>query len=64
MELEGPKRGLAVIKSEEVTIKTLITDRGSGIKKYMRENEKDVDHKFDCWHVATSMLKLFLTLGK
>jgi len=46
VELEGPKRGLAVIKSEEVTIKTLITERGSGIKKYMRENEKDVDHKF------------------
>lgn len=47
MELEGLKRGLTVIKNANVTIKTLITDRHSGIKKYMRENE-EIDHRFDC----------------
>jgi len=50
MELEGLKRGLAVIKNQEVTI------RHAGIKKYMRENESDNNHRFDCWHMATSML--------
>lgn len=54
MELEGLKRGLAVIKDADVTIKTLITDRHSGIKKYMRENEEAIDHRFDCWHLSTS----------
>lgn len=54
MELEGLKRCLAVIKNADVTIKTLITDRHSGIKKYIRENE-EIDHRFDCWHLSTSM---------
>ena len=49
MELEGLKRGLAVIKMHEVKIKTLITDRHSGIKEYIREKEKEVEHRFDCW---------------
>ena len=55
MELEGLKRALATVKSQEVTIKTLITDRHAGVKKYIRENEKDIAHRFDCWHMATSM---------
>ena len=61
MELEGLKRGLVAIKNQEVTIKTLITDRHAGIKKYMRENESDIDHRFDCWHMATSMLQKVLS---
>ena len=56
MELEGLNRSLTVIKNQGVDIKTLVTDRHSGIKKYMREQEKDIDHRFDCWHMATSML--------
>ena len=54
MELEGLKRGLAVIKNTNVAIKTLITDRHSGIKKFIRENE-EIDQRFDCWHLTTSM---------
>ena len=61
MELEGLKRGLVAIKNQEVTIKTLITDRHAGITKYMRENESDIDHRFDCWHMATSMLQKVLS---
>ncbi|KAL9951461.1 hypothetical protein ACROYT_G044124 [Oculina patagonica] len=54
MELEGLKRGLAVVKNAEVTVATLITDRHSGVKKYMRINEEQIDHRFDCWHLSTS----------
>lgn len=58
MELEGLKRGLAVVKNADVTISTLVTDRHSGIKKYIRENEQSIDHRFDCWHLSTSMKQL------
>ena len=44
MVQEGLKRSLTVIKNQGVDIKTLVTDRHSGIKKYMREQEKDIDH--------------------
>ena len=62
MELEGLKRSLSVIKNQDVDIQTLVTDRHSGIKKYLREQEKDIDHRFDCWHMATSMLLSILVL--
>ena len=64
MELEGLKRSLTVIKNQDVDIQTLVKDRHSGIKKYMREQEKDIDHRFDCWHMATSMLERTLVLYK
>ena len=56
MGLEGLKRGLTFINNNGVSIKTLVTDRHSGIKKYLRENEQEIDHRFDFWHVATSKL--------
>ena len=31
-------------KNQDVDIPTLVTDRHSGIKKYLREQEKDIDH--------------------
>ena len=49
MELEGLKRILTVIKNQDVDIQTLVTDRHSGIKKYMHEQEEDIDRRFDCW---------------
>lgn len=49
-------------KNQDVDIPTLVTDRHSGIKKYLREQEKDIDHRFDCWHMATSMLLSILVL--
>ncbi|XP_068757420.1 uncharacterized protein [Montipora capricornis] len=64
MELEGLKRSLTVIKNQGVDIKTLVTDRHSGIKKYMREQEKDIDHRFDCWHMATNISKKIEALAK
>jgi len=55
MELEGLKRGLAFLKERNISISSLVTDRHAGIKKYLRENEGDIDHRFDCWHLSKSM---------
>ena len=36
MELEGLKRGLQFLKEQQMSIKSLTTDRHMSIKKYMR----------------------------
>ena len=56
MQLQGLKRALIFIKNNGVSIKTLVTDRHSGIKKYLRENEQEINRRFDCCHLATSKL--------
>ncbi|MES9883741.1 MAG: hypothetical protein ABW185_23055 [Sedimenticola sp.] len=52
MELEGLKRGLAVLLQENVDIDSLTTDRHPQVKKYMREQQPEITHWYDVWHVA------------
>ena len=52
MELEGLKRGLAVFKDHDINVKELVTDRHPQVKKYMREENADISHYFDVWHMA------------
>ena len=56
MELEGFKRGLAELQSNNITIDSLVTDRHPSVRKYVRENHTDITHWFDIWHVAKSKL--------
>lgn len=65
MELEGLKRGLDfLIEGNHLNVTTLVTDRHVMIKKYMRENQPDVKHYFDVWHIAkgTCMFDFLLVL--
>ena len=52
MELEGRTRCFEFLSNEDVKINTLITDRHSQVKKYMREKKPEIKHMFDVWHVA------------
>lgn len=52
MELEGLKRGIQKLRDLDVDITSLVTDRHVGIANYIKENEKDITHYFDCWHVS------------
>ena len=52
MELEGLKRGIAKLKELELEMRSLVTDRHIGIANYMKSAQPDIDHYFDCWHVA------------
>lgn len=52
MELEGLKRCVSFLQGEGVEIASLVTDRHSQVKKYMRENHPEINHMFDVWHVA------------
>lgn len=51
MELAGLKRAMAFLK-DHVNIKTLVTDRHSMVKKYMKDCHTEKNHYFDVWHIA------------
>ncbi|KAM7307163.1 uncharacterized protein ISCGN_010799 [Ixodes scapularis] len=57
MELEGLVRSIRHLEGWGVSISTLVTDRHSQIKKYLREKHPDIKHLFDCWHVAKGIKK-------
>ena len=61
MELEGIKMSLKELHDADIPIKSLVTDRHSSVKRFMREKEPSIDHWFDVWHVAKGMLFMWWT---
>ena len=64
MELEGAKRAFSFLQSAGVAMKVFISDRHPGISKWIRECQAGCAHYFDIWHVARSILKAMIKLGK
>ena len=64
MEKMGLIKALSEAKKKNINIKRLTTDRHIQIKKYMRENEEDIDHQFDVWHFSKSIKTKLLTASK
>lgn len=56
MEKEGLIRSLAFFENNGLKVDTLVTDRHTGITKYMREKYPEITHYFDIWHVAKCKL--------
>lgn len=56
MELEGLKRGLKRLEDAGLHVQTLVTDRHSMVKKFMRTEHHDKKHYFDVWHMAKGKL--------
>ena len=53
MELEGLKRNFQSLQEKHgLKVSTLITDRHTQVRKHVRENEPDVNHLFDGWHLV------------
>ena len=52
MEKEGLLRSLKVVKEKKFNIATLVTDWHQQIAKWLRENEGDITHLYDIWHLA------------
>ena len=60
MELEGLKRCLGNLHSEDIEISHLVTDRHSQVKAYMKREQPQITHMYDVWHVAKgNMLLLY-----
>ena len=65
MEEAGLIKTLQELKRKEHKIERLTTNRHLQIKKYMREQEEDIDHQFDVWHFSKSIkTKLLSALKK
>ena len=52
MEKEGLHRVMEFLKSELLTIDTIVTDRHRQINKWLRDNHSVVKHFYDIWHVV------------
>ncbi len=64
MELEGVKRCFRYLQ-DKLDIKTFISDRHRGVAKWLREDpETSVNHFYDIWHVARTVVKKLEKAGK
>lgn len=61
MEKEGFMRSLAALKPK-VKIQHVVTDRHKGIAAYMRQEEPEIKHFYDCWHVVKGTSYSLITL--
>ena len=64
MEKEGLIRCLDKMKACDIKIYSLTTDQHVQIKKHMREQEPEIRHQFDTWHVSKGMKKKLVKNGK
>ena len=55
MELEGLKRCVDKLRSNNISFGTIVTDRHVQIKKFMRTTYPEINHYFDVFHIAKSM---------
>ncbi|KAK3098621.1 hypothetical protein FSP39_021291 [Pinctada imbricata] len=64
MELEGLKRCLSWLEENNIVIGDLVTDRHAQAKKFMKTERPDIEHWFDCWHVAKGVYKKLEAAGR
>ena len=62
MELEGLKRCIKTLESNEINIGTLVTDRHTQIKKFLKTQHQGINHYFDVFHVAKSMFEILMSI--
>ena len=62
MEKMGFQKSLTLLKNENIVPNQITTDRHSQIRKYMREEEPEIQHQFDVWHFAKNIKKQLLAL--
>ncbi|KAJ8351919.1 hypothetical protein SKAU_G00233950 [Synaphobranchus kaupii] len=61
MEKEGFERSIEVLEKRGLKIKVVVTDRHTGVQKFMR---KDIVHHFDQWHMGKGIGKKIDALAK
>ena len=64
MELEGAKRAFSYLQSVGLAVVVFVSDRHRGIAKWIRESQPGCAHCFHIWHIARSIGKKMLQLGK
>uniref|UniRef100_A0AAV2KKU9 Reverse transcriptase domain-containing protein n=1 Tax=Knipowitschia caucasica TaxID=637954 RepID=A0AAV2KKU9_KNICA len=64
MEKEGFVRSLTMLEERGVEVQAIVTDRHSGVQKFLREQRPDISHYFDPWHMGKGIGKKMEELGK
>ena len=64
MELKGAQDSFTFLKAAGLSIAVFISDRHRSIAKWIREQQPTTKHFFDIWHVAKSVTKKLLQVGK
>ena len=64
MEKMGFIKVLSGLKKIGVAIKQITTDRHKQIRKYIREEEKDIKQQFDVWHFCKNIRKKLTAAAK
>ncbi|KAJ8356495.1 hypothetical protein SKAU_G00192890 [Synaphobranchus kaupii] len=64
MEKEGFERSIEVLEKRGLKIKAVVTDRHTGVQKFMRKKRKDIVHYFDPWHMGKGVGKNIDALAK
>ena len=49
---------------EKIEIKQITTDRHKQVRKYLGEQEEEIDHQFDLWHFCKNIRKKLLAAAK
>lgn len=62
--MEGAKRCFQYLLNLGLSIAVFVSDRHRGIAKWIQEDHPETKHYFDIWHVARSITKKLLTMGK
>lgn len=52
IELEGLKRAINSLEDQKVSVRELVTDRRTQVRKHIRQDQPDIAHLVDAWHVA------------
>ncbi|KAL1477584.1 hypothetical protein MTO96_035623, partial [Rhipicephalus appendiculatus] len=61
---EGLQRALDYLTEQEVVISSLVTDRHSEIKAFLKKYYPYIKHLFDLWHIGKGLRKKISSLGR
>ena len=64
MEKMGFTKTLNHLKNNGIIPTQITTDRHSQIRKYMREEEPEIEHQFDIWHFAKNIKQRLIAASK
>lgn len=64
MEKVGFKKVMSKVKAKGIIPNQITTDRHTGIRKHLREEEPDIDHQFDIWHFVKNLKKKLRAAAK
>ena len=64
MEKEGLRHCLKYLLDRDVSIDTIATDRHRGVGALMKSDYPSINHQYDVWHLAKSVVKKLTQKGK